>query len=110
MKLQPGSVPLPLLAAVLFGSAISGCGEPPKLYSPPDARQSKNPPAVKIIQPVDGAKFHAQDDIRIVALATPHGSTLDPDPAQPKTFSDTSKWDLQTGNEMAVNFVAGTNS
>lgn len=110
MRPQPAYLRLPFLAITLISGTMTSCGEPPKLYSPPDSGLPKGPPAVKIIQPVDGTKFHAHDDIHLVALATPHGSTLDPDPAQSKAFADASKWDLRTGDEMAVTFVAGTNN
>ena len=78
--------------------AIAGC---------PD-----NPPAVRIVAPRDKAVFHAHANIRLLALATPYGTDLEPDADLAKRFADTDKWRFVQGDRdtFQVEFLANTNS
>jgi len=107
--------PLCRLAAVLvFAGGLAGChGKPETVYSPPGFGLSTNAPAVKIILPADGATFHAHADIRLVALATPHGSSLVPTtPARKAVPGGNETWEFVQGDRdgYSVEFLADTNS
>jgi hypothetical protein len=67
---------------------------------------------VRIVVPADGTTFHAHADIRLLALATPHGTALGPDENLSKAYGDSAKWDLVQGqwDNYSVEFRAGTNS
>ncbi|HEY1662202.1 MAG TPA: hypothetical protein VGI03_07270 [Verrucomicrobiae bacterium] len=69
-----------------------------------------HPPAVHIVEPADGAIFHAPANIRLVALATPYGTDLGPEKAPPFIHSD--EWELVSSPESqyTVAFLSGTNS
>jgi len=67
---------------------------------------------VRIILPAEGATFRVHADIRLRALATPHGTDLGPeDPADMPFPVRSDKWELVQSPEDAyvVEFFAGTN-
>ena len=101
-----------LMLVILVASlSIAGCGrEPRTLYSPPDFGNPGHPPAVRIIIPADGAKFHAPAEIRLLALATPNGTDLGPDEAISRKYADPRKWNFIEEPTYSVEFLAGTNS
>jgi hypothetical protein len=103
-----------LMAALVFAGSIAGChGKPETIYSPPGFGLSTNAPAVKIILPADGATFHAHANIRLLALATPHGSALEPTTPASKAVPDGKEnWEFVSSPEdgYSVEFLAGTNS
>jgi hypothetical protein len=106
---------LPFLPAILalFG-LLAGCsGRSGTIYSPPARGFLTGAPAVRIILPKDGTNFRAHADIRLLALATPHGTDLGPEDPADLPFPVTSdKWELVQDSEDAysVEFFAGTNS
>lgn len=104
---------LPLLWTVLAlgGLTVSCDRNPARIFSPWEPGNPSHPPAVRIIAPADGSKFHAHEDIRLRVLATPYGSNLGPDEAVSKSYSDPEKWDLRQDpmNAYMVEFLAGTN-
>jgi hypothetical protein len=110
---------LPHVLAILALCGLgAGCdGQGGRIYSPPEFDDPahpvdmSHPPAVRIIAPADGAKFPAHSDIRLLALATPHGTSLEPD-AHTKRYADTNKWNFGRieRTEVVVEFLAGTNS
>jgi len=107
--------PLCRLAAVLvFAGGLAGChGKPETVYSPPAFGLSTSAPAVKIMVPADGATFHAHADIRLLALATPHGSPLEPTtPASKAVPGGNETWEFVQSPEDAysIEFLADTNS
>jgi len=100
-----------LLVMLVASLSIAGCGrEPRTLYSPPDFGTPGHPPAVRIIVPADGAKFHAPAEIRLLALATPNGTDLGPDEAISRKYADPRKWNFIGEPTYSVEFLAGTNS
>jgi hypothetical protein len=103
-----------LLGAVAFAGSLAGChGKPETIYSPPAFGLSTSAPAVKIIVPADGATFHAHADIRLLALATPHGSALEPTiPASKSVPGGNETWEFvqSDGDGYSVEFLADTNS
>jgi hypothetical protein len=101
-----------VLVILVFWGLIAGCdGKAGSLYSPPAFGAPAHPPAVRIILPADGAKFHAHADIRLLALATPNGTDLGPDEDATKHYADPNKWNFMqnTGDKVSVEFLAGTN-
>ena len=73
---------LNMLAMFVLAASLAGCsGKERTLYSPPAFIKYEHPPppAVRVIVPVDGTTFHAHADIRLLALATPYGTSLGPD-------------------------------
>jgi len=114
--MQPKQKPtrLPRMWAIFFLCGLmAGCdGKAETIYSPPNFGDPAHPPAVRIIVPADGAKFHAHADIRLLALVTPHGTDLGPiDNKVIKKFTDPDKWTLTQSPEdwVSVEFLAGTN-
>ncbi len=106
---------LPFLPAILaFCGLLAGCsGRAGTIYSPPARAFLTSAPAVRIILPADGAAFRAHADIRLLALATPHGTDLGPeDPADLPFPVRSDKWEFVQDPEDAysVEFFAGTNS
>jgi hypothetical protein len=106
----------PLMVAMLvLCGLVAGCnGKAGTIYSPPafGLGNLAHSPAVRIIVPADGAKFHAHTDIRLLALVTPHGTDLGPEENEAiKRFTDPSKWTLTQSPEdtVSVEFRAGTN-
>jgi hypothetical protein len=96
---------------VLCCGLVSGCGGKAVIYySPAKFGNPAHPPAVRLILPRNGAKYHAHDDIRMLALATPHGSDLGPDREASKRYADSSKWHLtqSPGDTVSVQFFAGS--
>src|SRR5208283_5106967 len=90
---------LPFLPAILaLCGLLAGCdGKPETIYSPPafGLGNTALPPAVRIIVPANGATFHAHKDIRLRALATPHGTDLGPeDPADLPFPVRSDNWEL----------------
>ncbi len=106
--------PARLPAMVVLCGLLAGCsGRSGTIYSPPARGFLPSAPAVRIILPKDGATFHAHADIRLLALATPHGTDLGPeDPADLPFAVRSDKWELVQSPEdaYAVEFFAGTNS
>jgi hypothetical protein len=98
------------LVIFVLGVLVAGCGRERTIYSPPNLGNPANPPAVKIIVPVEGQTFHAHADIRLLALATPNGTDLGPIDIS-KLYSDPNRWDLRPEQEhgYSVEFLAGTN-
>ena len=96
-------------------SSTAGCnGKQETIYSPPAFGMGvlAHSPAVRIIVPVDGATFRAHADIRLLALATPHGTDLGPEENEViKRFADPDKYFLRQSPEdtVSVEFLAGTN-
>jgi hypothetical protein len=106
---------LNMLAMFVLAASLAGCsGKERTLYSPPAFIKYEHPPppAVRVIVPVDGTTFHAHADIRLLALATPYGTSLGPDEDAGKAVSDSSQWDLLPDRQdtYSVEFMAGTNS
>ncbi|HYA79120.1 MAG TPA: hypothetical protein VED19_01265 [Candidatus Nitrosopolaris sp.] len=105
---------LHVLAILLLCIFVAGCeGRAGTLYSPPEFGDAEHPPAVRIIAPAEGATFHAHADIRLRALATPHGTDLGPvNPADLPFPVRSDKWELMHDPEDAysVEFFADTNS
>ena len=105
---------LDVLAILLLCIFVAGCdGRAGTLYSPPEFGDAEHPPAVRIIAPDDGTTFHARADIRLLALATPHGTDLGPDKDMDKMIAARpDEWELVQSPEDAysVEFFAGTNS
>ena len=100
-----------MLAMLVASLSFTGCGRHPgKLYSPPNFGSSAHPPAVRIIVPADGAKFHAPAEIRLLALATPNGTDLGPDEDISRKYADPRKWNFIEAPTYSVEFFAGTNS
>jgi hypothetical protein len=99
---------------LVFAGCLAGCsGRSGTIYSPPAFGFLTNAPAVGIILPKDGATFRAHADIRLLALATPHGTDLGPeDPAALPFPVRSDKWELVQSPEDAysVEFFAGPNS
>jgi hypothetical protein len=113
MRFQSKSV-CGLLGMVAFAGSLAGChGQPETIYSPPGFGLSTNAPAVKIIVPADGATFHAHGYIRLLALATPHGSALEPTtPAGKAVPGGNETWEFVQSDwdGYSVEFLADTNS
>jgi hypothetical protein len=104
---------LAVVAMFLLCGLAAGCsGKERTIFSPPAGVGPAQAPAVRIIVPADGTTFHAHADIRLLALATPHGTALGPDDDLSKEFGDSAKWDLvqDRGDTYSVEFLAGTNS
>ncbi len=102
-----------VLAILVAGGLITGCDDKAgQLYSPPMRGDPAQPPAVRIIVPAEGAKFHAHKDIRLLALATPYGTSLGPDGEAAKHYADANKWNFMQDprDTVSVEFLAGTNS
>jgi hypothetical protein len=96
---------------VLCGLA-AGCGTKARaLYSPPLFGDPTHPPAVRIIEPSNGATFQAHADIHLLALATPNGTDLGPDEDAARHYADPDKWNFIQDPEhsFTVEFLAGTN-
>jgi hypothetical protein len=109
---QKQTRPLYVLAILVFLGLTAGCdGKAGTLYSPPEFGDTAHPPAVRIILPADGAKFHAHTDIRLLALATPNGTDLGPDEDAIKRYADPNKWNFMRNPQdmVSVEFLAGTN-
>ena len=102
-----------LPAMLVFAGCLAGCGgRSGTIYSPPARSFLTNAPAVRIILPTDRATFRAHADIRLLALATPHGTDLGPEDTADLPFPVRSdKWELVQDPEDAcsVEFFAGTN-
>jgi len=101
-----------LLAILLLCVLTAGCGRKERtLYSPPANGNPAHPPAVRIIVPADGAIFHAHEDIRLLALATPSGSDLGPDEEASRIYAESKGWELVHGrnHDYSVEFLADTN-
>ncbi len=98
---------------LVFAGYLAGCsGRSGTIYSPPASGFLTNAPAVRIILPKDGAAFRAHADIRLLALATPHGTDLGPeDPADLPFPVRSDKWELvqDPQDTVSVEFLAGTN-
>jgi len=119
MQVRPVKLCLPHVLAVLgLCGWVVGCdGQSGRIFSPPEFLDpehqvdASHPPAVRIVEPADGAKFPAHSDIRLLALATPHGTRLEPD-AHTKSYAETNKWNFGRieKTEVVVEFLAGTNS
>jgi hypothetical protein len=106
---------LPFLTAILvICGFLAGCsGRSGTIYSPPARGFLPSAPAVRIILPKDGATFHAHADIRLLALATPHGTDLGPeDPADLPFPVRSDQWEFVQSPEDAytVEFFSGTNN
>jgi hypothetical protein len=99
---------LPLALACLVSACRGNAGP---IYSPPDLGNPTNAPAISIYAPSNGAQFHAHDDIPLIVLVTPHGTSLGPDADATKKYSDESKWHFLRDNRggVAVGCLAGTN-
>jgi hypothetical protein len=101
-----------VLAILVACGLITGCDDKAgQLYSPPMRGDPAQPPAVRIIVPAEGAKFHAHKDIRLLALATPYGTSLGPDGEAAKHYADANKWNFMQDprDTVSVEFLAGTN-
>jgi hypothetical protein len=108
---QPTRLPHALAMLVLCGW-ITGCdGGGETLYSPPKFGDPAHPPAVRIMVPAAGEKFHAHADIRLLALATPNGTDLGPDEDATRHYADRTKWNFMQDprDTVSVEFLAGTN-
>ncbi len=102
-----------VLAILVACGLITGCDDKAgQLYSPAEFGDRAHPPAVRIIVPADGAKFHTHTDIRLLALATPYGTSLGPDDEAAKRYADANKWNFMQDprDTVSVEFLAGTNS
>ena len=112
---QKQACPPVMIAMLVLCGLVAGCnGKAGTIYSPPafGLGNTALPPAVRIIVPANGATFHAHEDIRLLALATPHGTNLGPeDPADLPFAVRSDKWELVQDSEDAysVEFFAGTN-
>ena len=105
--------PSHLLAILVLCSLIIGHdGRAGQAYRPAGWGAPTNPPAVLIVAPTNGAVFHAHENIRLLALATPHGTSLGPDENATSRYADTNQWRLVPSDRdtVTVEFLAGTNS
>jgi hypothetical protein len=100
---------------VLYG-LMAGCGNktgqsysPPEMSDPGHPVNRTHPPAVRLILPANGAKYHAPADVRLLARATPHGTSLEPN-EWTQRYADPDRWNFHQGaREISVEFFAGTN-
>lgn len=101
-----------LAILLLCGLIIGRDGRAGQAYSPAGWGGPTNPPAVRITTPTNGAVFHAHENIPLLALATPHGTSLGPDENATSRYADTNQWRLVQSDRdtVAVEFLAGTNS
>jgi hypothetical protein len=113
--MQPDRKPTRLpdaLAVLLLCGLAAGCdSRAGTLYSPPEFGDPAHPPAVRLIVPANGAKFHAHADIRLVAIATPNGTDLGPDKDTVRRYADPNKWNFiqDPQHTFLIEFFAGTN-
>ena len=88
-------------------------GRAQTVYSPPGRAFLTNAPAVRLILPAEGAVFPAHTSIRLQALATPHGTHLEPEQkgAGELIASHPNDWESVQSPEdtYTVEFFAGTN-
>ena len=114
--MQPDQKPTRLphvLAILLLCGLAAGCdSKAGTLYSPPEFGDPAHPPAVRLIVPAGGAKFHAHADIRLVAIATPNGTDLGSDQDAARRYADANKWNFMQDPQhtFLIEFLAGTNS
>ena len=109
---EPMRPAIVLAILVLCGLIIGRNGRAGQVYSPAGWGGPTNPPAVLITAPTNGAAFQAHENIRLLALATPHGSSLGPDDKATSRYADTNQWRLVQSDRdtVTVEFLANTNS